>query len=74
MSEALFEIMEPKIIEIKRQAKEEGMERGMEREKKESAKRMLESGRLTIEDVAEYSGLTAEQINDLRKELHLEAE
>lgn len=70
MSEALFEIMEPKIIEIKRQAKEEGMER----EKKESAKRMLESGRLTIEDVAEYSGLTAEQINDLRKELHLEAE
>lgn len=70
MSEALFEIMEPKIIEIRRQAKEEGMER----EKKESAKRMLESGRLTIEDVAEYSGLTAEQINDLRKELHLEAE
>lgn len=65
MSEALLEIMEPKIIEIRHQAKTEGMERG----KMESARRMLESGRLSIEEIAEYSGLEVEQILKLKKEM-----
>lgn len=73
MSEALLEIMEPKIIEIRHQAKteglEQGMERGLERGKMESAKRMLESGRLSIEEIAAYSGLAVEQVQKLKKEM-----
>ena len=73
MSEALLEIMEPKIIEIRRQAKteglEQGLERGLERGKMETARRMLESGRLSVEDIAAYSGLAVEQVHELKKEM-----
>ena len=77
MSEALLEIMEPKIIEIRHQARteglerglEQGLERGLERGKMETAGRMLESGRLSIEEIAAYSGLTVEQVRRLQKEM-----
>lgn len=69
MSEALLEIMEPKIIEIRRQAKSEGLEQGLERGKMETARRMLESGRLSVEDIAAYSGLAVEQVHELKKEM-----
>lgn len=65
MEPKIKEIMEPKIIEIRRQARTEGLEHG----KMESAKRMLESGRLSIEEVTEYSGLTAEQVHNLKKKM-----
>ena len=73
MSEALLEIMEPKIIEIRRQAKDEGLEQGLEqgleRGRMESAERMLDSGRFSIEEIAAFSGLTAEQVRKLKKEV-----
>lgn len=48
---------------------EQGLEQGLERGKTESAKRMLESGRLSMEEIAAYSGLAVEQVYELKKEM-----
>ena len=50
---------------------EEGMEQGMEREKRQSALRMLKAGKLSTQEIAEYSELTPEQVRELEKELSL---
>lgn len=46
---------------------ERGMERGIEQEKRQAALRMLKAGRFSSEEIAEFSGLTAEQVEELRK-------
>lgn len=51
------------------QGMERGLEQGLERGKTESAKRMLESGRLSVEEIAAYSGLAVEQVYELKKEM-----
>lgn len=47
---------------------EQGLEQGSEREKVQSALRMLKVGRLSPEEIALYTGLTAEQVMELDKE------
>ena len=48
---------------------EQGLKQGLERGKTESAKRMLESGRLSMEEIAAYSGLAVQQVYELKKEM-----
>ena len=48
---------------------QEKYEQGVEQEKIDSAMRMIEDGDLPLEKVAMYSGLTLEQVLELKKEL-----
>jgi hypothetical protein len=56
-----------------RRLRDEGMERGMEQgigqEKINSALRMIEAGKLPLEEIAVYSGLTLAKVRELEKEL-----
>ena len=47
---------------------QEKYEQGMEHEKEQSALRMIEGGKLSLEEIALYSGLTLEQVSELGKE------
>ena len=49
------------------QGMEQGIEQGVEQEKIDSAMRMIEDGDLPLEKVALYSGLTLEQVLELKK-------
>ena len=44
----------------------EGMEKGMEKGMLDTAKRMLEDGKLALEKIAEYSGLPLEEVLKLK--------
>lgn len=48
---------------------QEKYEQGVEQEKIDSAMRMIEDGDLSLEKIAMYSGLTLEQVLELKKEL-----
>ena len=48
---------------------EQGIEQGISREKMESAIRMIEAGKLSVEEIAIYSGLALEQVLELKKGL-----
>ncbi len=48
---------------------QEKYEQGIEQEKIDSAMRMIKSNKLSMEDIAMYSGLTLEQVLELEKEL-----
>ena len=52
---------------------EQGLERGREEEREQSkrqfALRMLEAGKLSVEEISMYSGLSAEQVLELEKEM-----
>ena len=50
---------------------QEKYEQGVEQEKRQSALRMIEAGKLSSEEIALYSGLALEQVFDLEKELQL---
>lgn len=50
---------------------EEGMEQGIERGITKIALKMLESGKLSMEEIAGYSGLTLEKVKELSKELQM---
>ena len=43
--------------------------RGVEKEKKETAERMLRSGKLSYEEIASFTGLEEEKIREIEKEL-----
>ncbi|MCM1288607.1 MAG: hypothetical protein NC240_09890 [Clostridium sp.] len=47
----------------------EGIEQGIEQGNKQSALRMIEAGKLSLEEIALYSNLTLEQVLELEKEL-----
>ncbi len=47
----------------------EGMEMGLEQEKIQTALRMLHAGKLSIEEIALYSGLTIEKVSELKDSL-----
>ncbi len=48
---------------------QEKYEQGVEQEKRQSALRMIEAGKLSSEEIALYSGLALEQVLELEKEL-----
>lgn len=48
---------------------EEKYEQGIKQGNKQSALRMIEAGKLSLEEIALYSGLTMEQVLELEKEL-----
>lgn len=48
---------------------EQGVEQGIEQEKIEAAIRMIEAGKLSVNEIAIYSGLFLEQVLELQKEL-----
>ena len=48
---------------------EQALEQGVEQEKMETALRMLQAGKLSIEEISIYSGLTVEQVLTLKDEL-----
>lgn len=48
---------------------QEKYEQGIEQEKMDSAMRMIKDGKLSLEEIALYSGLTLEQVLALEKEL-----
>ncbi len=48
---------------------EQGIEQGIEQGNKQSALRMIEAGKLSLEDIALYSNLTLEQVLELEKEM-----
>ena len=52
------------------QGVEYGLEQGREDEKIQSATRMIEEGE-TFDKIVRYSGLTLEQVQELKKELQL---
>ncbi len=47
----------------------EGMEMGLEQEKIQTVLRMLHAGKLSIEEIALYSGLTIEKVSELKDSL-----
>lgn len=48
---------------------QEKYEQGVEQEKRQSALRMIEAGKLSLEEIALYSGLTIEQVFELEKRI-----
>ena len=48
---------------------EQGVEQGIGQEKIEAAIRMIEAGKLSVDEIAIYSGLPLEQVLELQKEL-----
>lgn len=48
---------------------EQGVEQGVGQEKIETALRMIKAGKLSVDEVAIYSGLSLEQVLELQKEL-----
>lgn len=46
-----------------------GRKEGIMSDKRETALRMLKRGRLSVEEIAEYSGLTIEEVTELQKDL-----
>ena len=48
---------------------EQGIEQGASQEKKKSAIRMIEAGKLSLDEIAIYSGLSLEQVLELQKGL-----
>ncbi len=50
------------------QGVEQGIEQGIEQGNRQSALRMIEAGKLSLEEIALYSGLTLEQVSELEKE------
>ncbi len=51
------------------QGVEQGVEQGIGQEKIEAAIRMIEAGKLSVDEIAIYSGLPLEQVLELQKEL-----
>lgn len=53
------------IVEIREESRKEGREEGSQEEKKKVAKRMLAAGKLSIGEIAEYTGLNVEMVKEL---------
>ena len=53
------------------QGMEQGIEKGIEQGKRQMALRMLKKNQLSIEDIANYTGLMEEQVEALKEELQM---
>ena len=51
--------------EMRYQSMQEGIEEGRKEGRKEMVVRMLQTGKLTVEEIAEYSGLEVEEVEEL---------
>lgn len=71
-NETMCKAMEDLWNEAANEGKKEGLKEGLKEGKKESQKetafRMLAAGTLTLEQIAEFSGLTIEEVKQIQKE------
>lgn len=51
------------------QGLEDGIEQGIEQNKLDNATRMLEGSKLTLEEIATYSGLSIDQMRELKEKI-----
>lgn len=51
------------------QGLEDGIEQGIEQNKLDNATRMLEGSNLTLEEIATYSGLSIDQVRELKEKI-----
>ncbi len=51
------------------EAAEKAAKKAIEKNARETALRMLKRGRLSVEEIAEYSELTIEEVTELQKDL-----
>ena len=63
MYESLMELMEPRLAMRDKMKMEEGMQQGQ----KITAIRMLQSGRYTLDEIADISGLSLKEIKILEE-------
>ena len=63
MYESLMELMEPRLAMRDKMKMEEGMQQGQ----KITATRMLQSGRYTLDEIADISGLSLKEIKILEE-------
>ncbi len=61
MYEVLMELMEPKIQEREQWAARQSA--------RQTAERMLRKGKMPLEDIAEYSGLSIEAVRQMKTEI-----
>ena len=69
MCKAVEEFAERRAAEAKAEGKREGKREGERKTMLASAKRMLESGMLALEDIAKFSGLSLVQVKKLQAEM-----
>ncbi len=62
----MCKLIEDMRMEERAEGIREGMEKGMEKGMLDTAKRMLEDGKLALEKIAEYSGLPLEEVLKLK--------
>ncbi len=67
MYESLMELMEPRLILRDKSKIEEGIQQGMQQEQKITAIRMLKSGRYTLDEIADISRLSLNEIKMLEE-------
>ena len=71
MYESLMELMEPRLLLRDKTKMEEGMrqgmQQGMQQGQKITAMRMLKSGKYTLDEITDISGLSLDEIQTLRK-------
>lgn len=67
MYESLMELMEPRLAIRDKTKMEEGMRQGMQQGQKITATRMLQSGRYTLDEIADISGLSLKEIKILEE-------
>ena len=67
MYESLMELMEPRLLLRDKTKMEEGMQQGMQQGQKITAIRMLKSGKYTLDEITDISGLSLDEIQTLRK-------
>lgn len=71
MYEALMELMEPRLVVRDKMKMEEGIQQGLQegiqQEKKMSALRMLKSGKYTLTEISDISGLSLKEIESLKE-------
>ena len=71
MYESLMELMEPRLLLRDKTKMEEGMrqgmQQGMQQGQKITAMRMLKSGKYTLDEITDISGLSLEEIQTLGK-------
>ncbi len=68
MYEALMELMEPRLVVRDKMKMEEGLRQGMQQGQKITAARMLQSGRYTLDEIADISGLSFKVIESLKEQ------
>lgn len=66
MYESLMELMEPRLVLRDKTKLEEGMRQGVQQGQRITAVRMLKSGRYTLEEIADISGLSLQEIEMLK--------